>query len=212
MFSDFLNNWLDTQTIAARTAIGNSSDQSEAPSVAPVEAFSSPSDAQTYNDRDVYDEYLSFLQKGSQIGLFSTAQDVADQAQLDRDFQSLEAQKERDWYERLSDTAYQRQVADLEAAGLNPILGFAHGAGSGAAVASTAVPSGRSTNLSAIAPSLTDYLNAGANLISSAADIIKFFKPMLSQSISDITSRSNVTSRSVNNSTNYNYNYRSSNN
>lgn len=179
-FDNFLNNWLDTQTIEARTSISNASNSNNAPSVVPVESFSSPSDSQTYNDRDVYDDYLSFLQKGSQIGLFSTAQDVADQAQLDRSFQSLEAQKERDWYERLSDTAYQRQVADLEAAGLNPILGFSHGAGPGASVAPTAVPSGRSTNLTAIAPSLTDYINAGANLISSAADIIKYFKPTLS--------------------------------
>lgn len=137
---------------------------------------SSPSTSSDVKDSP-YDGYLSFLQKGANIGLFATAQDVADQAQLDRNFQSIEAQKVRDWYKDMSGSAYQRQVADLEAAGLNPILGFAHGAGSGAPVSSTAVPSGRSTNLTAMAPSLADYINAGANLISSASDLIGLFTP-----------------------------------
>lgn len=164
---------------------GSSSSSGEAAVESPSAlSVYSPADADTYANRDVYDEYLSYLQKGANIGLFSTAQDVADQAQLDRDFQALEAQKERDWYTDLSNTAYQRQVADLEAAGLNPILGFAHGAGSGAAVASTAVPSGRSTNLSAMAPSLADYINAGANLISSASDLLAYITPRKTSSVS----------------------------
>lgn len=35
-------------------------------------------------------------------------------------FNAAEAQKTRDWQKMMSDTQYQRQVADMEAAGLNP--------------------------------------------------------------------------------------------
>lgn len=57
-------------------------------------------------------------------------------AQRAMDFSAAEAQKNRDWQERMSNSAYSRAVSDLENAGLNPILA----AGGSSMAAST--PSG----------------------------------------------------------------------
>ena len=63
----------------------------------------------------------------------------AGQAIMNRRFQASQAQAQRDWQKMMSDTAHQREVADLKAAGLNPILSAG---GGGASTPSGAMPSG----------------------------------------------------------------------
>lgn len=51
----------------------------------------------------------------------------ASEAQKQRDWSSAEAQKQRDYDERMASTAYQRVIADMKKAGINPIMAFQNG-------------------------------------------------------------------------------------
>lgn len=127
------------------------------------------SDAADYYNNNSFMEYLEGLmasqgQEAVENRLFNS-----DEARKAREFAAAEAQKNRDWQETMSNTAWQRTVADLQKAGLNPILAYAQGSAS-TPTGSSAQSSQGSIN-STGGDTLSAVLNAFANLISSAGDI-----------------------------------------
>lgn len=92
----------------------------------------------------------------------------AEQAQLNRDFNAAEAQKLRDWQTNMANTSYQRAMADMSAAGLNPILAYSQGGANvpgGAAGTGTAATVGGAQMSSASAQMASGGL-LGANMAS----------------------------------------------
>lgn len=98
------------------------------------------------------------------------------EAELARQFSSLEAEKNRNWLADMSNTSYQRAVADLQKAGLNPILAFSHG-GASTPSSSPAGSSSASYNVGG-GDTLSSFINSFANLISSASDVLGLFSPL----------------------------------
>lgn len=135
----------------------------------------------------LYDNQLNwydFLVPGSQ--LTPAMQDIGDflgigSQRRQQEYNSAEAQKQRDFEERMSNTSYQRAIEDIKNAGLNPSMLYASG-GQGASTPNAASASSGIQNSTNLVGQAGQLINAVTN----AKSMEKITKASIYHTISKI--------------------------
>ena len=103
-----------------------------------------------------------------QVALQKDTQEYnAQQAELERVFSANEALKNRQFQERMSNTAYQRAMQDIKAAGLNPALLY------GSSGASASTPTGATASGSAASAGSGSVSSPRSNILEFALGFAK---------------------------------------
>lgn len=115
--------------------------------------------------------------------------------QDERNYNSLEAQKNREWQEYMSNTAYTRAVSDMRNAGLNPYLAYSQG---GAPVGSGATASHGGLSNTAFSALVNGINNVLDNQTSNLNTILKNITARENNQMSNLTK---LTTTAMNNAT-----------
>lgn len=96
-----------------------------------------------------------------------------EESDKDRDFNAEQAERNRQFQLNMSNTAYQRAVADLKKAGLNPYLAYGQGGASSPSGTSASAGSGRAVSAGANGQVLGTVLSALSSAFSLGVSAFK---------------------------------------